>query len=176
MTSFNTHCPKQIGQHFADEKFKCIFLSEIVLISIKISQKFVTRDPKHNNWALVQFIVWHWPCNKPITEPMMVRLLTHICVIWPQWVKLSSASHVCMRDPNMAFKMPVDVSECKSVGPSASTLLNDENRASTHKMSLAIYDTILPLLTAFKMADVILIIHNTSNVILITTLIWSDII
>ena len=41
----NTLRPKQNGHHFADDIFKYIFLNENVLISIKISLKFVPRGP-----------------------------------------------------------------------------------------------------------------------------------
>ena len=34
-----------------------------------------------------QIMVWHWSGIKPVSEPMMVRLFTHICVTQPQWVK-----------------------------------------------------------------------------------------
>ena len=37
----NTLRPRQNGRHFADVIFKCIFLNENLLISIKISLKFV---------------------------------------------------------------------------------------------------------------------------------------
>ena len=36
--------------------------------------------------ALVQIMAWHWQGNKPLFEPMMVRLLTHLCITWPQCV------------------------------------------------------------------------------------------
>ena len=32
-------------------------------------------------------MAWRRPGNKPLSEPMMVILLTHICVTRPQWVK-----------------------------------------------------------------------------------------
>ena len=32
-------------------------------------------------------MAWRRPGDKPLSEPMMVRLLTHICFIRPQWVK-----------------------------------------------------------------------------------------
>ena len=32
-------------------------------------------------------MAWRRPCDKPLSEPMMVRLPTHICVTRPQWVK-----------------------------------------------------------------------------------------
>ena len=31
-------------------------------------------------------MAWHQPGDKPLPEPMMVSLLTHICVTRPQWV------------------------------------------------------------------------------------------
>ena len=36
--------------------------------------------------ALVQIMAWRLPGDKPWSEPMMVRLSTHICVTRPQWV------------------------------------------------------------------------------------------
>ena len=32
-------------------------------------------------------MAWRRPGDKPLSEPMMVRLTTHICVTRPQWVK-----------------------------------------------------------------------------------------
>ena len=31
-------------------------------------------------------MAWHWPGDKPLSEPMMVRLPMHICVTRPRWV------------------------------------------------------------------------------------------
>ena len=84
---FNTLRPRQNGRRFADDTFKCIFLNENVRISIKISLKFVPKGPINNNPAVVQIMAWRLSCDKPLSEPMMVNLLTHICVTWPQWVK-----------------------------------------------------------------------------------------
>ena len=72
--------------HFADDISKCIFLNENVWISLKISLKIVPEIPINNISPLGQIMAWHWPGNKPISEPMMVSLLTHICVTQPQWV------------------------------------------------------------------------------------------
>ena len=36
--------------------------------------------------SLVQIMVWRWSGDRPLSEPMMVGLLTHICVTLPQWV------------------------------------------------------------------------------------------
>ena len=35
-------------------------------------------------------MAWHRPGDKPLSEPMMVCLLTHICVTRPQWVKTNA--------------------------------------------------------------------------------------
>ena len=83
----NTLRPRQNGRHFADDIFKCIFLNENVWISIRISLKFVPRGPIDNIPALVQIMAWRRVGDKPLFEPMMVSLLTHICVTRPQWVK-----------------------------------------------------------------------------------------
>ena len=84
---FNTLRPRQNRRHFADDVFKCNFLNENVWIPIKISLKFVTEGPINNIPALVQIMAWRRPGDKPLSEPMMVNLLTHICVTRPQWVK-----------------------------------------------------------------------------------------
>ena len=40
--------------------------------------------------TLVQIMAWRRPGDKPLSEPMMVSLLTQICVTRPQWVMLGS--------------------------------------------------------------------------------------
>ena len=66
--------------------FQCIFVNENVWISIEISLNFVPSGPTDNIPALVQMMAWRRPGDKPLSEPMMVILLTHICVTRPQWV------------------------------------------------------------------------------------------
>ena len=83
----NTLRPRPNRCHFADNIFKCIFLNENVWISIDISLKFVPKGPIDQIPALVQIMAWHRPGDKPLSEPMMISLLTHICVTRPQWVK-----------------------------------------------------------------------------------------
>ena len=83
----NTLRPRQDGRHFADDIFKRIFLNKNVCISIEISLKFVPKGPNHNMPALVQIMAWRRPGDKPLHEPMIVRLPTHICVTRPRWVK-----------------------------------------------------------------------------------------
>ena len=84
---FNTLRSRQNGRHFADDTFKRIFLNENVRILLKISLKFVPKVRINNIPALVQIMAWRRPGDKPLSEPMLVRLPTHICVTRPQWVK-----------------------------------------------------------------------------------------
>ena len=87
MIMLNTLRPTQNGRHFADDIFKCIFSNENKSISINISLKFVPQGRINNIPALVQILAWRRPGDKPLSEPMMVSLLTHICVTRPQWLK-----------------------------------------------------------------------------------------
>ena len=87
----NTLRPRRNEQHFADDIFKRIFFNENVWISIKISLKFVPKGPINNIPPSVQIMAWRRSGDKPLSEPMMVSLLTHICVTRPQWVK-----HMCL--------------------------------------------------------------------------------
>ena len=82
----NTLRPRQNVRHLADDTFKPIFLNENIRISIKISLKFVPKVPINNIPALVQIMAWRRPGDKPLSELMLVSLLTHICVTRPQWV------------------------------------------------------------------------------------------
>ena len=64
------------------------FCNENVSISIKISLKFVPKGPINKVPALVQIIAWRRPGDKPLSEPMMIRLPTHICVTRPQLINI----------------------------------------------------------------------------------------
>ena len=94
-SSLNTLRPRQNGP-FPDDIFKWIFLNENVWIPIKISLKFVPKGPINNITAMVQIMAWRRPGDKPLSEPMMVSLPTHICVAWPQWVNWYCAITYCI--------------------------------------------------------------------------------
>ena len=83
----NTLRPRQNGRQIPLDIFKLIFLNENILISINISLKFVPKGLFDNMAALVQIMAWRRPGDRPLFEPMMVSLLTHICGTRPQWVK-----------------------------------------------------------------------------------------
>ena len=75
-----TLSPKQNGRYFADDSFKCVSLNENVSILIKIPLKYVPKGSINNIPALVQIMAWCRSGDKPLSEPMMALLLTHICV------------------------------------------------------------------------------------------------
>ena len=90
----NTLSLRQNGRHFADDIFKCIFLNQNVL-------NFIPRGRINNTPALARIMALCRGGDKPLSEPMMVCLLTHICVIRPQWVNLRRASderNICIWD------------------------------------------------------------------------------
>ena len=76
----NTLRPRQNGRHFPDDIFNYIFLNENIWISIKISLKFVPKGLFDNIPALVEIMAWCRSGDKPLSEPMMVSLPTHIYV------------------------------------------------------------------------------------------------
>ena len=70
----------------ADDIFNHIFLNENIWIAIEISMKIFPKSPINNIPALVQIMAWRRPGDKPLSEPMMVRLQTNAWVTRPQWV------------------------------------------------------------------------------------------
>ena len=86
----NTLRPRQNGRHFADDTFERIILNENVWTSITISLKFVRKGTINNIPSLVKIMAWRRSGDKPLSEPMMVRSPTHICVSRPQWVNCTT--------------------------------------------------------------------------------------
>ena len=99
--------PRQNGRIFADDIFTCFFMNEKVWISINISLTFVPKGQINNIPALVQIMAWHRPGDKPLSEPMMFSLLTHICVTRPQWVKTAETFHMLWLALYMAKIIPI---------------------------------------------------------------------
>ena len=61
-------------------------------------------------------MAWYRPGNKPLSETMLVDLLTHICVIQHQWVKTqfhdfqSDNLYVfCKQQPTLVFSLYVSI-------------------------------------------------------------------
>ena len=53
---------------------------------------FVSKGPINNIPALVQIMAWRRPGDKPLSEPVMLSLLKHICVTRPPWVNNGDAT------------------------------------------------------------------------------------
>ena len=102
----NTLRPRQNGRYFPDDILKWIFLNENVWISIEISLKFVPKGQIKDIPALVQIMAWRRPGDKPLSEPMLVSLLTHICVTRPQWVNEKTIPIMCIPS-NLQYKTHV---------------------------------------------------------------------
>ena len=110
LQSFNTLRPRRNEPHFADDIFKRIFFNENFWISIKISLKFVSNGPNNNIPALVQIMAWRRSGDKPLSEPMMVSLPTHICVTRPQWVKRPP---LCLKYLVNVHSLPITATDSK---------------------------------------------------------------
>ena len=65
-----------------------LFLNENILTSTDISLKFIPKGPINNIPALVQTMTFRMVGTKPLSEPLMIILLTHICVTQPQWINI----------------------------------------------------------------------------------------
>ena len=61
--------------------------TKLPTFSLRFSFNFSPKFRINNITALVQIMAWRLTGDKPLSEPMMVSLLTHICGTWPQWVK-----------------------------------------------------------------------------------------
>ena len=68
--------PRQIGHQFPDDIFKCTVLNE----NQWIYWSMIPRVQINNIPALVEILAWRRPGAKLLTEPMLVSLLSHICI------------------------------------------------------------------------------------------------
>ena len=57
----------------------------------------------NNNPELDQIMAWRRPGDKPLSEPMMVSLPTHLCVIWPQLVNLKTREILFVRNLFLSY-------------------------------------------------------------------------
>ena len=114
----NSLGPKRNRQHFADNIFNYIFFNENEWISLRISLQFVPKVWINNIPAFVQIMAWRRPGDKPLSDPMMVSLLTHICVTRSQWVN-ESPLYCWLYSP-----LPHIEAEATGVVPESSLLLS----------------------------------------------------
>ena len=94
---------------------KCIFHNEIVWISIKISLKFVPKGQISHIPALVQIMAWRRSGDMPLSKPMMLILLTHVCVTRPQWFK-SRTTYNRTFDKPISFYIELNMLLNRSLG------------------------------------------------------------
>ena len=87
ISDVNTLTPHSLTPHFEDDIFKWIFVNENVCISIGISLKIVAMGRIDKMPALIEKMAWRRKANKPLSEPRVNSLSTHICATRPQWVK-----------------------------------------------------------------------------------------
>ena len=64
-----------MADNLADIIFKCIFLTKDLWITIKISLKFVPKEPIDSKPALVQVMAWRLTGDKPLPKPMMAQFI-----------------------------------------------------------------------------------------------------
>ena len=102
---------------FPDNIFKCIFLNENVWISIEISLKYVIKDLINNIPASVQIMAWHQPGYKSLSKPMMVSLLTHICITRTQWFNHHPLGEIFVSDKCGLLPWSVVGSKCSHPSP-----------------------------------------------------------
>ena len=65
----------------------CFFVSFNYLFILWFYMGFDLWQLINNIPAFVQIKARHQPGDKPLSEPMMIILLTHICITQPQWVQ-----------------------------------------------------------------------------------------
>ena len=88
----NTLRSRQYGRHYTDDIFKWICPSKNVwVLTLKTKWKFhwslILVGTINIIPALAQAMLWRRSGDKPLSELIMVSLLTHICIARPQWVK-----------------------------------------------------------------------------------------
>ena len=82
---------------FRRRYFQHIFLTENVWISLNLTEIF-PKGGIINIPALVQIMAWHRPGDKQLPEPIMDRLLTHICVTRYNWRnQVFSLGYFCLQ-------------------------------------------------------------------------------
>ena len=83
-----THWGRDKMAAFSQTTLSNAFSNENIRISTKYSLKFVPYGLINNILALVLIMARRRPGDKPLSEPMLVSSLTHICVTRSQWVNM----------------------------------------------------------------------------------------
>ena len=77
------------------------------------SHKFVLKGSIKNILALFRIMAWCPPVDKPLSETMMVWLLTHLCVPQAQWINRQNAWCIFLAEYKATFKENVLASPSK---------------------------------------------------------------
>ena len=86
-----THWGRDKMDAFSQTTFWNVFSwMKMFEFGLKFHWKLISKGPINNILALVQIMAWRRSGDKPLYEPMLVRLRTYICVARPQWVKSTS--------------------------------------------------------------------------------------
>ena len=84
----NTLRPRQNGRRFQDNIFKCILLNgKMHEFHLRFHWRLSLRFWINNIPALVQIMAWGRSGDKPLSEPMIINLLSHVRITCAQWVK-----------------------------------------------------------------------------------------
>ena len=83
----NTLRQKQNCRKLSDDIFECIFLNTKLTYFYWHFTKVCSQGPIYNIPTLVQTMAWRKPGDKPLSQPVTVTLLMHICVTPPKWMK-----------------------------------------------------------------------------------------
>ena len=83
--------------------FQTTFSDAFTWMKIYEILKFVPKGSINNIPALGQIMAWRRPGDKPLSEPMMDSLPTHICVTRPQWVNKNMGPYALVFHKIMTF-------------------------------------------------------------------------
>ena len=83
----NTARPRRNRRLFPDDILIAFSWTKMFKLRLIFYWSLFPEGPINEFTALVQIMVCRRPGEKPLSEPWMVSLLTHICVAQPQWVK-----------------------------------------------------------------------------------------
>ena len=111
----------------------------------------------------------HWlgavrPCDKPLSEQMMVRLPTHICVTRPQWVNTTEINAIYKRDfinprcwGNRIYSVRDREMLCLSI---ARLLMTPDHRIGRHGITLEKNDEKMTKLFLMIIAEMYPALHS----------------
>ena len=89
----NTLRPRKMAD-ISQTTFSNVFSSmKMFEFRFKFHWSFYPEGLINNIPSLVRIMAWRRPGDKPLSEPMVARLPTHICITRPQWVNILSTSY-----------------------------------------------------------------------------------